>query len=408
MSTVNISPVSKNSSKRLPATGTYANVLPMLGNSAAYTSSLFISGAAAAVTIAYKVFGGNILDIELEEENIYQYYQQAILKYSAIINTHHAKNVLYELLGFSTSSFNNLGNITAGSDVATKNPNFSIAYARRMQMAFGAEVGIGGNQNSYSASFNSIDGQQNYDLQSIIGNSSEFSGIVNGKRILVKEVYFQTPLANWRFFGAWGGYGQIGGYGVFSGYSNASTFQVTPVWESKLQAMSFEDNLRTRTSNYSYEIINNHLRLYPIPNSLSPALYWIRFQVENDSWDDHSTGSTVDGINNMNTLPFGNLPLENINSMGHMWIREYFLALCAKYLGLIRGKVGPIPLAKGNVTLNSADLLSIGKEDLDKLEDKLVKILDDMARKELAERKRSEVEANMEIMANVPLAIWVR
>ena len=33
------------------------------------------------------------------------------------------------------------------------------------------------------------------------------------------------------------------------------------------------------------------------------------------------------GVNNLNTLPFNNLPYESINSMGKQWIRKYALAL---------------------------------------------------------------------------------
>jgi hypothetical protein len=43
------------------------------------------------------------------------------------------------------------------------------------------------------------------------------------------------------------------------------TFQVIPVWQNKLQAIQYEDHLYTRTSHYSYEIVNNQLRLYPTP-----------------------------------------------------------------------------------------------------------------------------------------------
>lgn len=410
MSTVYLDPASQLSSKKLPPTGTYSNVLTMLPD-AIYTSSAFITGAVNAVALAYDFYAGNILDIELEERNAYRYYQLAVLKYSTIINNHHAKNILYEMLGFQTATFAGNGTIATGSDISLKNPAFSLAYARNLGSTFGGEVGVGGYIPTFSASFDTVDGQQDYDLQNLIGTSTDFSGVVAGKRMVVKDVFFKTPYVGWRFFGGWGGYGTVGGYNNFNGYSNRSTFQVTPVWEDKLRFANFEDALWTRTSHFSYELINNKLRLYPIPSSVSPRSFWIRFSVDDSPLSSTAgiTTSSIDGINNINTLPLGNIPVENINGPGHMWIKEYFLALCAIGLALVRGKFGSIPLHGGrSVTLNSSDLLSTGKEELKELEEKLTKLLDEMARPELAKRKQEQIEANTALLAHVPLFIHVR
>jgi len=413
MSTVYLDPTSQLSSKKLPPTGTYTNVLTMLPD-LVYTSSAFITGAVNAVALAYDFYAGNILDIELEERNCYRYYQMAVLKYSYLLNTHHAKNILYEMLGFQTATFNANGTISVGQDLSLKNPNFSLAYARNMGAAFGGEIGVGGYIPTYSASFQAVNEQQDYDLQELIGNSAEFSGIVQGKRLIVKEVFFKTPYTGWTFFGGMGSYGSVAGYSSYNGYANRSTFQVTPVWEDKLRLANFEDAITTRTSNFSYELINNKLRLYPIPRAHAygaPSKYWIRFSIDDSplSASNGITTSSIEGINNLNTLPLGNLPVENINGPGHQWIKEYFLALCAKALALVRGKFGSIPLHGGrNITLNSADLLSTGKEDLKDLEEKLIKLLDDMVRPELAKKKQEQIEANTAILANVPLFIHVR
>jgi len=413
MSTAYLDPTSQLSSKKLPPTGTYSNVLAMLPD-LVYTSSAFITGAVNAVALAYDVYAGNILDIELEERNVYRLYQQAVLKYSYLVNTHHAKNILYEMLGFQTATFQSNGNIVSGNDVSLKNPNFSLAYARNIANTFGGEIEVGGNIPTYSASFDAVHEQQDYDLQELIGNSTEFSGIVNGKRLIVKEVFYKTPYRGWTFFGGMGGYGSVAGFSSYNGYANRSTFQVTPIWEDKLRLANFEDALWTRTSHYSYELINNKLRLYPIPRLTgygAPLKYWIRFSIDDSPLSASSgvTNSSIEGINNLNTMPLGNIPIENINAPGHMWIKEYFLALFAKALALVRGKFGSIPLQGGrSITLNSGDLLSTGKDDLKELEDKLIKLLDDMARPELAKKKQEQIEANNALLVNVPLFIYVK
>jgi hypothetical protein len=91
------------------------------------------------------------------------------------------------------------------------------------------------------------------------------------------------------------------------------------------------------------------------------------------------TTNGQDGINNMNTLPFENVPYENINSMGKQWIRRFALALSKETLGQIRGKFGGnVPIPGENVSLNASDLLSQAKAEQDALRDELKTILDEL------------------------------
>lgn len=59
-----------------------------------------------------------------------------------------------------------------------------------------------------------------------------------------------------------------------------------------------------------------------------------------------STRTTIGGINNLNTLPFGNIPYQNINAIGKHWIRKYSLSLCKEILGQIRSKFSQIPIPR--------------------------------------------------------------
>ena len=64
----------------------------------------------------------------------------------------------------------------------------------------------------------------------------------------------------WRFYGYYGGLNVVGDYHTYGQYADDSSFQVIPAWQNKLQAISYEDHLYTRTSHYSYEMIDNKLR----------------------------------------------------------------------------------------------------------------------------------------------------
>lgn len=199
----------------------------------------------------------------------------------------------------------------------------------------------------------------------------------------------------------------MGNFHNYGQYADDSSFQVIPAWHNKLQAISYEDHLYTRTSHYSYEIINNKLRLYPIPTSVSPKNFWFKFTIEDgDIWTD--TGAGQDGVNNINSIPFENIPFEKINSMGMQWIRRFALALSKETLGQVRGKFGgQIPIPGDNVSLNASDLLSQAKEEQSALKEELKKLLEETEYSKLIAADKDMTENALNIMNEAPMGIFV-
>ena len=413
MSLPTLTPTSTQSAIILPITGTHANVADAcpLG---VYTGSVeFITGAVKQVKFTYKRLGGDVLDIELTEQNVYANYEEAVLEYSYIVNQHQAKNVIGSALGGETGSFNHKGETTDGPDgYALKYPRFSFETSYRIGDTFATEAGFGGTTPIYSASITTVAGQQDYDLQQVVSASaltasSPFYGKVGNNRIKIRKMYYISPQQMWRFYGYYGGLNVVGNFHNYGQYADDSSFQVIPAWHNKLQAISYEDHLYTRTSHYSYEIIDNKLRLYPIPSSVSPEKFWFRFSIEDgDIWTD--TGAGQDGVNNINTLPFENIPFESINSMGQQWIRRFALALSKETLGQIRGKFGgSIPIPGDNVTLNASDLLSQAKEEQTALKEELRKLLEETEYSKLIAADKEMTENAKEIMSDTPIGIFV-
>ena len=235
-----------------------------------------------------------------------------------------------------------------------------------------------------------------------------FYNKVGVKRIKIREVFYVTPRQMWRFYGYYGGLNVVGDFHTYGQYADDSTFQVIPAWQNKMQAISYEDHLYTRTSHYSYEVINNQLRLYPIPDTVSPEKFWFRFTVDDvDIWTDDNDGGQK-GVNNMNTLPFENIPYENINSIGKQWIRRFALALSKETLGQIRGKFGGnVPIPGENVSLNASDLLSQAKDEQTALRDELKTILDEMTYPKLVASDKEMADNAKGIMTDVPNGIYV-
>ena len=130
-----------------------------------------MNGAKAQVAYTYKRLGGDVLDIELTANNVYNHYEEACLEYSYIVNLHQARNSLGSALGGPTGSFDHKGTVSGTENVALKYPKFQFDYAFRTADKFSSEAMVGGTDPIYSASFDRVADKQVYDLQSIVSSS---------------------------------------------------------------------------------------------------------------------------------------------------------------------------------------------------------------------------------------------
>tara|TARA_R110002020_G_scaffold96463_1_gene230979 strand:+ start:141 stop:1409 length:1269 start_codon:yes stop_codon:yes gene_type:complete len=421
MAIPNLNPASTSNANILPVTGSTTNVVATLPFGIYAASTAFVSGAADQVAFTYKKLGGDVLDIELAEGNVYAAYEEAVLEYSYLVNLHQTKNSLSNYLGAATASFDQDGQIisgdaVSGSNVELRYPRFNYGYVRRVSEGLATEAGFGGLVPIYSASINTIAGRQDYDLQTLISASSEQTASlpyyqqIQDKRLTIRKVFFKTPRAMWRFYGYYGGFSVVGNMRTYGQYADDSTFEIVPTWQNKLQAMAYEDALWTRISHYSYEIHDNNLRLFPQPDPSSPTKFWVQFTIENqyEPWQDTGRGTQgVNGINNMSTLPFNNLPYESINSIGKQWIRRFALALAKEMLGQIRGKFSTVPIPGESVTLNASELLGQAATEQNMLREELKTLLDEITYEKLATSDSTLQDAAEKVLVNVPAGIFV-
>jgi hypothetical protein len=420
----NLSPKSQTSTIVLTSTGSTSLVTGSLPFGIYTASADFISGASSQVAYVYKKLGGDVVDIELTANNVYAAYEEAVLEYSYIINLHQGKNVLSSVLGNTTGTFDHKGELKTGPVSASlRYPRFQSGYSRKVGDSMISMGGLGGALPQYSASFKPVSKTQDYDIQQIIedasssglddgGNAVPYSGKVGTKRVIITQVFYRTPRAMWRFYGYYGGIGVVGNMTTYGQFADDSTFELIPSWQNKLQAVMYEDSIYTRTSHFSYEIINNKLRLYPDPGYWDFSQIdrlWVRFYVDDqNAWEenpDYTDGTQ--GVNNLNTIPFDNIPYQHINSMGKQWIRKYALALCKEMLGQIRGKFTTIPIPGESVTLNHSELLSQAKEEQQQLRDRLVEMLKEVEYKELVKYDSETTEATANTFKGSPLPIFV-
>jgi len=405
----------------LPATGTIGDVASSLPLGVYSTSDDFLSGAASQVAYTFRKLGGDVLDIELTANNVYANFEEAVLEYSYLVNTHQAKNILSTILGAQTGTFDHLGEIKSGSlssslggrGIELRYPQIRFEYARRFGNATAFDAGLGGTVREYSASIDIQQDVQDYDLQAIVSSSAAAGGVPyasidRSTRIIVNRVFYKTPRSMWRFYGYYGGLNVVGNLSTYGQYADDSTFEIVPVWQNKLQAMNFEDMLYTRTSHFSYEIRDNRIRIFPMPVMNEIEKMWFTFQVLDEGpWTvNENSKDGIEGINNLNTVPFANIPYQNINSVGKQWIRRFALALSKETLGQVRGKFATIPIPGENLTLNASDLLSQAQTEQNALRDELKAVLDEMVYSALAERDANTATSVNTLRKLTPLPIF--
>jgi hypothetical protein len=340
--------------------------------------------------------GYPLMEIELQAINFYTAFEEAITVYSNEVYQYKIRENFFSMQGNSTgSSYNN--------QVITPN----LGSIVRISQTYAVEAGSGGNVTQYTASFNMVPGVQDYDLKTIMSSSY---GITSS--IEVKKLFYQEPPAIVRYFDPYAGTGtgiqsllETFGFGQFSPGIN---FLLMPIYfdVQKLQAIELNDQIRK--SAYSFDLINNKLRIFPIPNTdLKMFFHYILVDERNSVIPLSGSGIGPGKITDVSNVPYTNPTFALINSIGKQWIYQYTLAISKEMLAYIRGKYSQIPIPGAEVTLNQADLLADARTEKEKLLEVLRGNLDVTSRKTQLENQALEAESIQKTLTNVPIGIYV-
>ena len=174
---------------------------------------------------------------------------------------------------------------------------------------------------------------------------------------------------------------------------------------AKVQAIEFNDQVRK--SQYSFELINNQLRIFPIPtnNSLSTLHFqYIKIDEKSNPYVDRNG---MDIITNVSNVPYTNPIYSQINSIGRQWIFEYGLAIVKEILGYVRGKYSSIPIPGAEISLNQGDLITAATSEKGALIERLRAYFDSTSRDKLLLKKSQEAEYQNKTIAQVPMVIFI-
>jgi hypothetical protein len=342
--------------------------------------------------------GFPIQNVELQDENFYACFEEAVSEYSAQVNQFNIRNDLYSLKGRDTGT-NYSGKLVEGS---------ILPHLVQISDAYGTLVGVGGNTEIKKTKITLTPGQQVYDLDTLISAVSE-----SGNRIDVSRVYFEaTPAIN-RFFDPYSVSGQgtlnlIDEFG-FGSYSPAAQFVLMPIFEDLLRIQAIEFNDQIRKSAHSFNIIDNKLTIFPRPTSTTitthPNLY-IEYFVRRD-FVTNSTSVKSNVVSDFSNAGYDFIQYTTINDVGKQWIRKYTLALVKELLGAIREKYSTIPIPGSEISLDGAALRSEAQTEKEALMTQLRETLEELSRKVQFENKANEAKQQQEMLQKVPLAIYI-
>jgi len=355
----------------------------------------FQSDADRFTTFAARRLGYPIVDIELQDINFYAALEDAITTYGNELYAYQAQDNFLSLQGAP---------LTIDSpDTNLVQPN--LATVVRIADQYGVEAGVGGTVTWYSGSIDITPGVQDYDLT----QWALALGITAGD-LEVKRVFYEAPPAIVRYFDPYAGTGTgmmqlLDSFG-FGGYSPAINFLMMPINYDmqKIQAIEFNDQIRK--SQYSFELINNNLRIFPIPGSGLDKM-WIQYIKKSERNNPYANTGAGAVITNISQIPYSNPNYSQINSIGRSWVFEYALAIVKEILGYVRGKYQQIPIPGAEVTLNQGDLITAATSEKQALIERLRAYFDETSRQKLLERKANEADALQRELKNIPWTIYI-
>jgi len=338
--------------------------------------------------------GYPLVEVELQNLNFYTAFEEAITTYG---NELYAYQVAENLLSFQGAS-QTIG--PANNQVIQEN----MASVVRLSHQYGEEAGVGGTVTYRSGSITLQRGKQEYDM-----NKWALDNGIQG-RIEIKRVYYEAPPAIMRYFDPYAGTGtgmmqMLDSFG-WGSYSPAINFMLMPINYDlqKIQAIEFNDQIRK--SQYTFELVNNQLKIFPIPVVHYHEL-WFQYILESDRNNPYVDNNGQNMITNASNVPYENPTYSQINSIGRQWIFEYGLAIVKEMLGYVRGKYATLPIPGSEVTLNQSDLITSATTDKTALIDRLRAYFDTTSRKTLLENKAAEAESQRNILADVPMTIFI-
>ena len=412
------------------------------------SDSSFIEFAPRAADWAAKRLGYPIVDVEMIDVQFYTCFEEAVTEYSAQINQFSIKQNLYSLKGTSTS-------VNLTTSVLRTQP---LPFYLKLSEAYGAEVGVGGNVDWRKQSLEVKTGVQTYDLQGLFNQyyTDPKTGEKKLERIEVKRIFHNTPPALNKIYDPMSNSGMsasnmLSEFG-WSGMSPTGTqFLLRPVNEDLMRLQAVEFNEQVRRSAYGFELVNNKLTVFPVPERDFTLWFDYIFKRERDIAavqgyvdadefntmpktqtqvteettqqvvaDEVQTGipsensnsspqfaSSSDSVTDVSNVPYEFHSFSAINDVGKRWIMKYYLSTCKELLGSIRAKYQSIPIPGGETSLDGDALRAEAQTEKEQLITELREDLEVTSRSTTSEQLNQVSDNLQENLKKVPNFLYI-
>jgi len=346
--------------------------------------------------------GYPLMDVELQSGSIFTAFEEAITTYGNELWAYLIRENTLDLIGLPYE------NLVLNEVIVS--PNFETII--RLSEQYGEEAGVGGNVPWYKGSIPLSSSVQDYDLK-VWAKDQGITGSIEVKRVFYQDpvpasALYLNPYDSFGFGGALAaGILGVGGFGDGVGYL------MMPLNYDMQVIQQIEMNEMVRMSNYSFEMHDNVLRIFPIPGTYDNrgtgtdcGNLWFEYIKRNDRISS-SVDPACGEITNVSNMPYQNPIYRLINSVGRQWIFEYTLALCKEILGYVRGKYGTVPIPNADMSLNQADLLAAATAEKTALLERLRAYFDETSRASLLERRVKEQDSVLRELDQVPRVIYI-
>ena len=292
--------------------------------------------------------GFPLMDVELQSGSFYACFEEAVTTYGNEVFQYKIRENYLSLEGAETGS-----NLNTSLVDPTLNRTIQIAKS------YGTEAQVGGNITVHTGSLTLTQNKQEYDLDQW-ATDNYITGSTGQPDIEIRRIFYKAPPAILRYFDPYAGTGT----GIqslmdafdFGSFSPGVNFLLMPASYDVLKIQAIEFNDQIRRSAYSFEVVNNKLKIFPVPTTSGGKLI---FEYVKLSDKRNLSPNDVGGlVTNVADVPYTNPVYANINSVGRQWIFRYTLALARELLAYIRGKYTQVPVPGSEATLNQADLLT--------------------------------------------------
>lgn len=372
----------------------------------------FIEDAPKVADYIARRLGWPTVDIEIDQSDLYNAFEEAILEFSSKVNNLNIEDNLVLLQG--NEKIGEFADLTDKHVTGTP-----LREAIRLSKAYGSEVGHGGSVDWYKEYIDLEPGVQDYDIEELL--QARRSSSMPRRNIVIKTVYHYPPPASERYSVYGSGYAYGGGvFGEFKGDSSLDLDPDTldaaygtdrhllyPAYEDLLRIQSVEFHDQIRRSQYSYILRNKQIRIFPVPRW--PTKLWFEFAYE-DELDDAQVvaGDIADVVSDYSNAPMYVKPYRKMNGPSKRWIYQYALAVAMHKLGVARSKFGgATPTPNDQFQLDGQEMRSEGQQMMERLEDDLEERLQRLTRSEMMQRKVEEQQSMMELFKNTPMGIYI-